>query len=85
MSSPVLGGRKARRLEWTGDRPISTAEGRTHGNVSRLHVAYNSRLFAGQFGLEPVREDSVFLAAQKEFVSTTTGVMLIQRRLVKIP
>ena len=37
MTFPVLGGREARRLEWTAAGPTGTAEGRTHGDVCRLH------------------------------------------------
>ena len=32
MPSPVLGGREARRLEWTATGPTSTVEGRTRGD-----------------------------------------------------
>ena len=38
MPSPVLGGREVRRLEWTEASRTDTVEGRTRGNVRRLHA-----------------------------------------------
>ena len=61
MASPVLGGREARRLEWTVDSEIHSIVGRTRENVHRLYAAYGAGLLAGQFGLETARGFSYFL------------------------
>ena len=68
MPSPVLGGREARRLEWTAAGSTVTVEGRTRGDFRRLHTVQNAGLLAGQVGLVSAREDSAFRATQGELV-----------------
>ena len=48
MTFPVPGGREARWLEWTGAGPTGTVEGRTHGDVCRLHAVHNADLSCGR-------------------------------------
>ena len=70
MPSPVLGGREARRLEWTAVGPTGTVEGRTLGDFRRLQDVQNAGLFAGEVGLVSAREDSAFRATQLELVGS---------------
>ena len=62
MSTPVLGGREARRLEWTATGPTGTVEGRTREDFRRLQAVQNAGLLAGEVGLVSAREDSAFRA-----------------------
>ena len=68
MPSPVLGGREARRLEWTAAGPTGTVEGRTRGYFRRLQAVDSAGLLAGEVGLVFVREDSAFRVTQEEFM-----------------
>ena len=61
MSLPVLGEREARRLEWTAAGLTGTVEGRTREDVRRLQVVHSAGLLAGEDGLVPAREDSIFV------------------------
>ena len=65
MPSPVLGGRKARRLEWTAAGPTGTVEGRTRGDFRRLQAVQNAGLLAGEVGLVSARPNSAFRAIQE--------------------
>ena len=64
----LLGAREARRLEWTGAGPTGTVEGRTRGDVCRLHAVHSAGLLAEEVGLEITRENSVFRAVVPERV-----------------
>ena len=68
--SPVLGGRKARRLEWTAAGPTGTVEERTRGDFRRLQAVQNAGLLAGEVGLVSAREGSAFRATQGELVGS---------------
>ena len=70
MPSPVLGGREARRLEWTAAGPTGTIEGRMRGDFRRLQAVQNAGLLAGEVGLVSAREDSSFRAKQGELVGS---------------
>ena len=70
MPSPVLGGREARRLEWTAAGPTGTVDGRTRGDFRRLQAVQNAGLLAGEVGLVSAREDSAFRATQGELVGS---------------
>ena len=70
MPSPVLGGREARRLEWTATGPTGAVDGRTRGDFCRLQAVQNAGLLAGEVGLVSAREDSVFRATQGELVGS---------------
>ena len=70
MPSPVLGGREARRLEWTAAGPTGTVEGRTRGDFRRLQAVQNTGLLAGDVGLVSAREDSAFRATQGQLVGS---------------
>ena len=70
MLSPVLGGWEACRLEWTKAGPTDMVEGRTRGDFRRLQAVHSAELLAGEVGLVYVREDSAFLAAQRELVGS---------------
>ena len=70
MPSPVLGGREARRLEWTAAGPTGTVDARTYGDFNRLQAVQNAGLFAGEVGLVSAREDSAFRATQGELVGS---------------
>ena len=70
VPSPVLGGREARRLEWTAAGPTSEIEGRTRGDVCRLHAVHSAGLLAGEVGPVSAREDSTFRATQGELVGS---------------
>ena len=54
----MLGGREARRLEWTAAGPTGTVDGRTRGDFRRLQAVRNAGLLAGEVGLVSAREDS---------------------------
>ena len=66
MPSPVLGGREARRLEWTAAGPTGTVDGRTRGDFCRLQAVQNAGLLAGEVDLVSAHEDSAFSATQGE-------------------
>ena len=71
MPLPVLGGREARRLEWTAAGPTGTVDGRTRGDFRRLQAVQNAAgLFAGDFGSVSAREDSAFRATRGELVGS---------------
>ena len=70
MPSPVLGGREARRLEWTAAGPTGTVEGRTRGDFCRLQAVQNAGLLAGEVGLVSAIEDSVYRATQGDLVGS---------------
>ena len=70
ISSPVLGGREARRLEWTAEGPTGTVEGRTCEDFRRLQAVHSAGILAGEVGLVSAREDSAFRATQGELVGS---------------
>ena len=70
MPSPVLGGREARRLEWTATGLTGAVDGRTRGDFRRLQAVKNAGLLAGEVGQVSAREDSVFCATQGELVGS---------------
>ena len=70
MPSPVLGGREARRLEWTAVGPTGTVDGRTRGDFRRIQVVQNADLLAGEVGLVSAREDSASRATQGELLGS---------------
>ena len=72
IPSPVLGGREARRLEWTAAGPTGTVEGRTRGDFRRLQAVQNAGLLAGEVGLVSACEDPAFRATQGELVGSVT-------------
>ena len=74
MPLPVLGGTEARRLEWTAVGPSCPVEGRTRGDVRRLHAIHSAGLLVEEIGLVPARKNFVFRAAQGELVSTLANV-----------
>ena len=78
MPSPVLGGREARRLEWTAAGPTGTVEGRTRGDFRRLQAVQNASLIAGEVGLVSAREDSAFRA--KHTVGRISGKCYVWRK-----
>ena len=70
MPSPVLGGREARRLEWTSAGLTGTVDGRTRGDFRRIQAVQNAGLLAGEVGLVSAREGSAFRATQGELVGS---------------
>ena len=70
MPSPVLGGREARRLEWTAAGPTGTVDRRTRGDFRRLQAVQNAGRLAGEVGLVSAREVSAFRATQGELVGS---------------
>ena len=70
MPSPVLGGREARRLEWTAAGPTGTVEGRTRGDFRRFQAVRNAGLLAEGADLVSARECSAFRATQGEIVGS---------------
>ena len=70
MPSPGLGGREARRLEWTAAGSTGTVDGRTRGDFRRLQAVHNAGLLSGEVGLVSAREDSAFRVTQGKLVGS---------------
>ena len=81
-TSPVLGRREARGLEWTVVSPTSKVERRTRGDLHRLHAIYSDDCLTGEVGLDSAGEDSTFRAAQRKCLILLRVLSLAQGKSV---